>query len=99
VGLRSRDPNGRLTHAEVTIAGSVVEVGEAQPDGEVTHTALHVYVDDPDAAYRRALAAGAESVFEPADHDYGERSGGVRDRWGNSWYLAKVTDPAKRFGG
>jgi len=99
VGLLSRAPDGRLTHAEVRIAGSVVEVGEARPGGEVTRTALHVFVPDPDAAYERALAAGAESVYAMADHDYGERSGGVRDRWGNSWYLAAVTDPVKRSGG
>jgi len=99
VGLRSRAPDGRLMHAEARIAGSVVEVGQAREDGEVTRTALHVFVEDPDAAYERALAAGAEPLYPMADHDYGERSGGVRDRWGNSWYLARVTDPVKRSGG
>ena len=52
-----------------------------------------------DAAHRRALEAGAEESYPVADHDYGERSGGLRDRWGNSWFLATVTDPVRRSGG
>ena len=52
---------------------------------------------DPDAVFARALEAGGEQLYEVTDHDYGERSGGVRDPFGNSWYLARVTDMAKRL--
>ena len=50
--------------------------------------AFHVYVPDCDAAYRRALEAGATSMGEPADRPYGERSGFVKDFAGNHWYMA-----------
>ena len=54
--------------------------------------ALHVYVDDCDAAYRRALEAGAVTLMgamgEPADRPYGERSAFVEDAFGNYWYIA-----------
>ena len=50
-------------------------------------TAMHLYVEDVDATYRRALEAGATSLYEPIDHDYGERGAGVKDAAGNMWYL------------
>jgi uncharacterized glyoxalase superfamily protein PhnB len=49
---------------------------------------LYVYVDDVDATFQRALAAGGTSVQAPADHFYGDRSGGVKDPCGNVWYIA-----------
>jgi uncharacterized glyoxalase superfamily protein PhnB len=55
---------------------------------------LHVYVDDVDAVYQRALDAGAESLGAPADRHYGERSGFVKDPAGNHWYIATHTGPS-----
>ena len=49
---------------------------------------LHVYVDDADATYRRALEAGARSLEAPLDTPYGDRRGMVEDRWGNVWQIA-----------
>jgi uncharacterized glyoxalase superfamily protein PhnB len=49
---------------------------------------LYVYVDDADATYARAIAAGARSLEEPRDLDYGDRRGMVEDRWGNVWQIA-----------
>jgi PhnB protein len=48
----------------------------------------NVYVDDADAVYQRALAAGATSVQAPVDQFYGDRSGGVKDAFGNLWWIA-----------
>src|SRR5260370_9174628 len=50
--------------------------------------ALHIYVEDADAVYHKALAAGAGSIDEPRDQEYGERSGSVKDPAGNYWYIA-----------
>jgi PhnB protein len=49
---------------------------------------LYVYVDDTDATYRGALAAGATALEEPADMPYGDRRGMVTDSWGNTWQIA-----------
>lgn len=49
---------------------------------------FHVYVEDVDAAFQRALAAGATSLGGPAERPYGERAGFVRDRFGNHWFIA-----------
>jgi uncharacterized glyoxalase superfamily protein PhnB len=79
-------PDGSIGHGELKIGDSVVMVGEA-PDEPVT-AMLHLYVEDCDAVYQRALDAGAESLNEPTDQFYGDRSGGVRDKWGNQWYIS-----------
>src|SRR5216117_4018324 len=53
------------------------------------HTLLtHLYVDDVDAAYERAVKAGGESLREPQGQFYGDRSAGIKDRFGNQWWLA-----------
>ena len=46
------------------------------------------YVKDVDAAYRRAIEAGATSVMEPANQFYGDRNAGVKDASGNFWWIA-----------
>jgi PhnB protein len=65
-------------------------IGEGGVEGHFPFSpaAFHVYVPDADAAFQRALAAGATSLGEPADRPYGERAGFVRDGFGNHWYIA-----------
>ena len=79
-------------HAEVRIGDSMLKIGGGAPDipakVEPAPTAFHVYVPDVDAAYERALAAGAESMGAPQDMPYGERGCGVKDPSGNVWYAA-----------
>jgi PhnB protein len=79
-------------HAEVRIGDSMLMIGGGGPDlawhGESKLMALHIYVEDTDAAYERALSAGAVSLHAPEDQPYGERGGSVKDRFGNFWYLA-----------
>lgn len=53
-----------------------------------TAASLHLYVPDADATYRKAVEAGASSIYEPVDQFYGDREGGVRDPFGNSWFIA-----------
>lgn len=91
-----RDDDGRVVHAELDVFGSVIELGQPRAEFPKSRMALHVFVPDPDAAYARALAAGAKSLYEVQGHEYGERSGGVEDAFGNQWYFAAVTDAAKR---
>ena len=85
---RMAHEDGTIMHAEVQIGNSRVMMGE--PTGQMTPmpAMLYVYVDDPDATWRRALDAGAVSVMEPKDQFYGDRSAGVRDPMGNQWWVA-----------
>lgn len=84
-------PEGAVLHATIEISGATLEVSEAGGGFEPMPCLLHVYVPDPDALYARALAAGATSVEPPTDKPYGERSFGVKDAFGNTWYVARYT--------
>ena len=83
-----RRPDGSIHHAEMQIGDSVIMMGEASGEWKPTGASLYVYVPDTDATYHKALEAGATSLREPADQFYGDRSGGVTDSWGHSWWLA-----------
>ncbi len=73
------------THLELRIGDTKIMAGGPSAPHPV---ALHLYVPDADAVYRRALAAGATSFYEPMDQPYGDREAGIRDGFGNSWYIA-----------
>jgi PhnB protein len=84
--------SARGVHGEVRIGDSMLMIGGGIPGREFRATAspqaLHVYVTDTDAIYQKALDAGATSIGAPQDHDYGERGAGVKDAFGNYWYIA-----------
>ena len=83
-----RGPDGKVGHAEVQIGNSVVMLADVPPDGEAMKAMLNIYVEDCDGVYKKALAAGAESVREPEDQFYGDRTAGIRDKWGNQFYIS-----------
>jgi PhnB protein len=85
---RFSGPDGTVGHAEVRIGGSPVMMGEARGPWPAMPCAIYLYVNDTDAVYRRALAAGATSLMEPADQFYGDRNAGVKDPCGNFWWIA-----------
>ena len=85
---RFTNPTGKIAHAEVTIGDSVVQLSDAMGEWEPIQVPLLVYVPDADAAYERALKEGATSVREPMDAFYGDRTAGVKDAFGNTWWIA-----------
>lgn len=78
-------------HAErpavMRIGDSNVMVSATGPR-PATPAFLHVYVDDADAVWRRAVAAGARSLEDPLDTPYGDRRAMVEDRFNNVWQIA-----------
>ncbi len=81
-------PDGTIMHGEVRIGDSVVMMGDARGEFRPMPASLHLYVNDTDATYKRALQAGATSLMEPADQFYGDRNAGVKDSLGNHWWIA-----------
>jgi uncharacterized glyoxalase superfamily protein PhnB len=79
-------PDGTLVHAELLIGDSVVMVKDAQDDE--FNALLCTYWPDVDAAWDRAVQAGAEVIYPLADQFYGERGGRLGDPFGNQWMLA-----------
>ena len=80
-------PGGRIMHAEVKIGDTIIMLGEPMAAGQARPSNLYVYVEDVDAVYRRAMDAGGKSISEPKDQFYGDRTAGVEDPSGNSWYI------------
>lgn len=85
---RSVLPDGSIIHAEMKVGNSTVMMGQGNETWKPRPCAVYIYVDDVDATYQRAVAAGGKSLGEPKDHFYGDRSGGVEDPCGNSWWIA-----------
>lgn len=82
-----RNATGKGAHVEVRIGDSVVVLELAEPSATATRASVYIYMEDVDAAYRRALQAGATSLAEPQDKPYGERNAGVKDTFGNIWWI------------
>jgi len=81
-------PDGVVHHAVVHVGDSVIEMGEAHGKYETMEAMFYLYVPDMEGVYRQALAAGATSFQEPTDQPYGDRNAGVKDAFGNKWYIA-----------
>src|SRR5258708_5992046 len=83
-------------HAEYKIGDSMLMIGGGGKGsnwkGSPAPAALHLYVEDVDAVYERAIQAGATSLMAPTDQEYGDRDAAVSDVGGNHWYIG----PQKR---
>lgn len=85
---RFADDSGRIVHAEVRIEDTVVMIADGVEGWPPTPSHVHVYVSDVDAAYRRALEAGAASVQEPVKKEDEDKRGGVKDAGGTTWWIS-----------
>ena len=93
---RMPGPDGKVMHAEVTIGDSILMLADEFPEwgavGPLTvggsSVTLHLYVEDCDASFKRAVDAGATSKMEPNDAFWGDRYGQVVDPFGHVWSLA-----------
>jgi len=84
----SRNADGSVAHGEITIGNSVLEISEAKPQWPARPCSIHYYVDDTDACYARAVAAGASAITPPENAPYGDRAATIEDPSGNQWFIA-----------
>ncbi|MGE3179611.1 MAG: VOC family protein, partial [Vicinamibacterales bacterium] len=86
---RFPDESGRIRHAEVRLDDTVIMLADpVPPQWPAMPSNVHVYVKDVDETYRKALAAGAESVQAPVKKPDEDKRGGVRDAGGTTWWIA-----------
>ena len=85
---KSADDGGRIHHAEVWIGDSVVMLADASDQFHPTVTHINLAVEDCDATYKKALAAGGKSLRGPETRFFGDRTAGVEDPCGNSWWMS-----------
>ena len=81
-------PDGSIMHAQVIIGDSRIMIAEENEMARATISTLYLYVPNVDSVYQQAVKAGGAKVMEPMDMFYGDRSGGVKDPSGNSWFIA-----------
>ena len=89
--------DGRVGHAEIEISGTPVFISDEHPEMGVispetlggTSVGLHLLVEDADATFKRAVAAGGTEMFPVADQPYGMRQGRVVDPYGHHWLIGK----------
>ena len=74
----------------VLIGDSLLMISDAGIRNSMT-AFLYVYVNDTDATFKRAVAAGARAVEDPSETPYGDRRCMVEDEWGNTWQIATYT--------
>ena len=93
--LRLNDPDGRVGHAELVIGDGVLMLSDEYPEYDIcgpesiggASSSIHLHVEDTDALMARAVAAGATVIREAKDQFYGERSGAIRDPFGQEWLI------------
>lgn len=81
-------PGGTVLHAKMRIGDSIIEMADVHGEYQPMPMTLHLYVNDTDTVYARALEAGASSLREPRDEPCGDRNSGVQDPFGNRWFIA-----------
>jgi PhnB protein len=87
---------GKIGHAEIKIGDSIIMLSDEWPEGghlspqslSGTPVSLHIYVDDVDSAFRKAVDSGAKEERAVQDQFYGDRSGTLLDPFGHRWNLA-----------
>ena len=94
---RAEGPGGKLMHAEIEIGDSILMLSDSFPEmggppapanDAPIPASIHLYVENADAVWERALAAGATVTMPLADMFWGDRYGKVRDPFGHSWAIA-----------
>lgn len=94
--MRMAMPGGKVGHAEVAIGDSVIMLSDEYPEMDVlgpktvggTPVTISVYVEDVDATYAKAVAAGATAERPVETHFYGDRSGMLIDPFGHRWNVS-----------
>lgn len=96
---RSMMPDGRVMHAMIQVGSSIVMMADEFPEmGAVgpnklggTPVALHVYTEDADKLFKRAVDAGATPIMPISDMFWGDRYGQIQDPFGHRWAIATHT--------
>jgi PhnB protein len=97
--MRWTGPDGRVGHAEVEISGTPVFISDEHPEMGVvspqtlggTCVGLHLLVEDADATFKRAIAAGGKAVRPMEDEPWGQKSGTLQDPFGHRWFVTQRT--------
>jgi uncharacterized glyoxalase superfamily protein PhnB len=88
VMFQQKRPDGAVMHATIRIGDSMLMLADPMPGFGAMPSSIYLYVPDCDTVCQRALASGGVSVFPMMTLPSGERYGGVKDPYGNIWWVA-----------
>lgn len=83
-----KDPDGKVMHATARIGDSIIMVADEMDRFPAMPCMLYLYMNDADAVYKQAIKTGGQSLREPTNEFYGDRSAGIKDAWDNQWWIA-----------
>jgi len=86
---RKREDGVTIMHAEINIDGCTIMFSEASKEWKPATANMFIYVDNADKTYQLAVDAGAVTIMELSNQDYG-RTCGVTDPFGNVWWITSV---------
>lgn len=84
--------DGTIGHAEIRVGDTILLAFDQRPGWPDMPALLRVFVEDADATMSRAVAAGARVITRPSAHAFGQRTGRVRDPFGNVWWISAVVE-------
>ena len=87
--VTNRYDNGSIQHARVRIGDSVIMLNESNEQYSANVSQMHLYVDDVERVFLKALSKGAVSIMEPNLRPHGDHMAGIKDPCGNLWWIAK----------
>ena len=87
--VRSETPDGRVANLQVRIGTVTMMASDATPAFPAMASSFYIYVENADTTMARAIAAGGTKIMDVDNMSYGDRQGGIRDPFGNLWWISQ----------
>jgi PhnB protein len=85
-------PNGKITHCELKLGDSVLNIGESMEGWPAHGLVAQIYVENSDELFKRAINAGATEIMPMTDMFFGSREGRITDPFGSVWTIATLKE-------
>ena len=89
---RHEREDGKIKHGEMQVGEAILMFADTTDEFHAQTAMMYIYCDDTDAQYKKAMENGCSPIMEPYDEDYGARSAGVTDPYGNIWWMATLKE-------
>lgn len=87
--IRTKHPDGAIANLQIKIGSTAIMISEESDGYPAMSSAFYIFVENADDAMEQAIAAGAILEMGVADMPYNDRQGGVKDPFGNIWWISQ----------
>lgn len=88
VVVKDRYPGEKIQHARILVGDSVIMLNESTEQYSENVSQMHIYVQDLEGVFSKALSVGAEAIMQPNIRSHGDYMAGIKDPFGNIWWIA-----------